>query len=686
MPRSSTSKPAARPEAARARAAEPARPEDGRRRVVIEGVSPEVDGGRFPVKRVEGESVVVEADVFADGHDVVSTVLRWRRADDAAWTETPMAALGNDRWQGAFPVAAVGRYLYTIEGWVDPFLTWRRALAKRMDAGQDVTVELAGGAELVAAAAARGSAADQRQLREWAGLLTGTQPLAVRQALALDDDLLAVVHRYPDRESATRYPRELGVWVDRVRARYSTWYEFFPRSASPDPGSHGTLADCAARLPYVADMGFDVVYLPPIHPIGTSFRKGPNNSLSPGRVDVGSPWAIGAPAGGHDAIHPALGGFDDFDRLVARAAELGMEIALDLAFQCSPDHPYVKAHPTWFRHRPDGTIQYAENPPKKYQDIYPIDFESDDWESLWAELQRVVLFWAGRGVRIFRVDNPHTKAFPFWEWLIASVRERYPDVLFLAEAFTRPKVMYRLAKLGFSQSYTYFAWRNTQDELTEYFTELTQAPVREFFRPNIWPNTPDILTEYLQFGGRPAFTIRAVLAATLGASYGIYGPAFELGEHRPREPGSEEYLDSEKYQIRRWDLDDAWSLRPLLTRLNRIRRDNPALQQDWGLRFHPTDNPSLLCFSKATADLENVMLMAVCLDPQHRQAGWVALDLEELGLDEDDPFQVHDELSNARYLWHGRRNYIELDPGAQAAHVFRIRRRALTERDFDYYL
>jgi starch synthase (maltosyl-transferring) len=674
MPRSSISK------------AAPAIAQDGRRRVVIEGVSPEIDGGRFPIKRVEGEHVVVEADVLADGHDVVSALLLWRRDETASWTETSMEALGNDRWQAAFPVAATGRYRYCVEGWVDPFLTWRRDLAKRIEAGQDVAVELAIGAGLVAAAAARAAGADQRQLREWAKALTGRLPVEARQALALGDDLLALVERYPDRSAATRYPLELGVWVDRVRARYSTWYEFFPRSASPDPGRHGTLADCAARLPYVADMGFDVVYLPPIHPIGTSFRKGPNNTLTPEPDDVGSPWAIGSAEGGHDAVHPALGDIADFDRLVARAAELGMEIALDLAFQCSPDHPYVTSNPSWFRHRPDGTIQYAENPPKKYQDIYPLDFESEDWPSLWAELKRVVLYWVGHGVRIFRVDNPHTKAFPFWEWLIAEVRGAHPDVLFLAEAFTRPKVMYRLAKLGFSQSYTYFAWRNTKEELSDYLAELTQTPVREFFRPNLWPNTPDILTEYLQFGGRPACIIRAVLAATLGASYGIYGPAFELCDVRPRDPGGEEYLDSEKYQIRVWNLDDQWSLRPLLTRLNRIRRENPALQRDWGLRFHPTDNPSLLCFSKATEDLENVVLAVVNLDPQRRQAGWVHLDLQDLGVAAEQPFQVHDELSNARYLWQGPRNYVELDPGALPAHVFRVRRRALTERDFDYYL
>ncbi len=674
MPRSSTS----------SRAPVPA--EEGRRRVVVEGVSPEIDGGRFPIKRVTGETVTVEADVFADGHDVVTAVLRWRRSDEPDWHEFPMLPLANDRWSGVFLVEATGRYVYGIEGWADRFLTWRRDLVKRIDAGQDITPELAAGAELVAAAAARAPDADGRRLREWARRLV--EPVAVdrRQALALDEDMLALVQRYPDRRWATRYARELEVSVDRERARFSAWYEFFPRSASPEPGRHGTLADCAARLPYVAEMGFDVVYLPPIHPIGTSFRKGPNNSLAPAPLDVGSPWAIGGPEGGHDAIHPALGGFADFDRLVHRAADLGMEIALDLAFQCSPDHPYVLAHPAWFRHRSDGSIQYAENPPKKYQDIYPIDFESDDWQALWAELRRVVFFWVGHGVRIFRVDNPHTKAFPFWEWLIGQVHQEHPDVLFLAEAFTRPKVMYRLAKLGFSQSYTYFAWRNTAEELEAYFTELTESPVREFFRANLWPNTPDILTEYLQFGGRPAFMIRAVLAATLGASYGIYGPAFELCDNRPREPGSEEYLDSEKYQLRSWNLEDPWSLRPLLTRLNRIRRENPALQRDRGLRFHRTDNPSIVCFSKSTENMESVVLVAVNLDPQHGQGGWIDLDLEVLGVSEDQPFQVHDELSNTRYLWQGRRNYVQLDPGETPAHVFRVRRRAHTERDFDYYL
>jgi starch synthase (maltosyl-transferring) len=433
-------------------------------------------------------------------------------------------------------------------------------------------------------------------------------------------------------------------------------------------------------------MGFDVLYLPPIHPIGESFRKGKNNSLAANPEDTGSPWAIGSKEGGHKAIHPQLGTLDDFKLLVSEAAEHGLEIALDIAFQCTPDHPYAKEHPEWFRQRPDGTIQYAENPPKKYQDIYPIDFESDDWKALWQELKSVLIFWCEQGVRIFRVDNPHTKAFPFWEWAITEVKKDYPEALFLAEAFTRPKVMYRLAKLGFSQSYTYFAWRNTKAELTEYLTEITQTEVREYFRPNLWPNTPDILTEYLQFGGRPAFMARVVLAATLGANYGIYGPAYELGENIAREPGSEEYLNSEKYEIKHWNIDHPDSLKEFIARVNRIRRDNPALHSDPSLRFHQVDNAELLCFSKKTEDPMNVIVVVVNLDPHHSQSGWVELDTESLKLDSQQPYQMHELLTNARYLWHGARNFVQLDPQSVPAQIFRVRHRLRREQDFDYFL
>jgi starch synthase (maltosyl-transferring) len=433
-------------------------------------------------------------------------------------------------------------------------------------------------------------------------------------------------------------------------------------------------------------MGFDVLYLPPIHPIGRSHRKGKNNAPSAGPHDPGSPWGIGAAEGGHKAIHPQLGTPEDFRRLVANAREHGIDIALDLAFQCSPDHPYVQDHPQWFRWRPDGTVQYAENPPKKYQDIYPLEFQTEHWQELWEELKSVVLFWIEQGVRIFRVDNPHTKPFHFWEWLIREVKRLHPEIIFLAEAFTRPKVMYYLAKAGFTQSYTYFAWRNTKAELTQYFTELTQTEVREFFRPNLWPNTPDILTEYLQLGGRPAFMARLVLAATLGASYGIYGPAFELGEHQPREPGSEEYLDSEKYEIKHWAIDRPDSLRDFIGRVNRIRRENPALHSHGGLRFHPVDNEQLICYSKQTEDASNIILVIVNLDPHHTQSGWVDLPADLQAERPAAPYQVHDLLSDGRYLWHGSRNFVELIPQVVPAHIFRIRHRVRTERDFEYYM
>jgi starch synthase (maltosyl-transferring) len=657
---------------------------DGRRRVVMETVSPEIDGGRFAVKRVVGEDVRVEADVFSDGHDVVRAVVQYRREGASEWAETPMEALGNDRYAATFAVAEEGVYEYTLTAWIDDYATWARGLARKVEAGQDVALDLEAGAALVEAAAQRAAGPDREALLAVLEGLRATTRQAKRVQLARSEKTAKLVARYPDREHATAYERELRVLVDRKRARFSTWYELFPRSASDTPGRHGTFADVERRLPYLAELGFDILYLPPIHPIGTTMRKGRNNALAPEPDDVGSPWAIGGAEGGHTAIHPELGSLDDFHSLVAAAARHGLEIALDLAFQCSPDHPYVREHPGWFQHRPDGTIQYAENPPKRYEDIYPFDFESEDWWELWQELLGVVRYWVEQGVRIFRVDNPHTKPFAFWEWLIGEVKREHPDVLFLSEAFTRPKVMLRLAKLGFTQSYTYFAWRNTKYELMEYFTELARGAQREYFRPNVWPNTPDILTEYLQHGGRPAFVTRLVLAGTLAASYGVYGPAFELAENRPREPGSEEYLDSEKYQLRQWDLERADSLRQLVARVNSIRRQNPALQRDWSLVFHHTDNDQLLCYSKATDDLENVLLCVVNLDPYHRQSGWVDLSLGHLGVGEG-AFQVQDLLGGSSFLWHGPRSYVELDPGVLPAHVFVVRQRVRSEHDFDYF-
>ncbi|HUG54912.1 MAG TPA: maltotransferase domain-containing protein [Vicinamibacteria bacterium] len=656
-------------------------------RVVVENVQPEIDAGRHAIKRTVGETVDVTADVYVDGHDVLAAVLRFRPEKDARWRETPMEPLGNDRWRGAFDVTTLEPYRYTVEAWVDAFRTWRRGLQKKVDAGQAEPVDLLVGAELVESAAGRAKEADARALTAQAeALREAAAGVEARAARALDADLLALMDRHPDRSRSGHAPRELAVTVERQRARFGAWYEFFPRSCAAAPGKHGTLRDAAKRLDYVAGMGFDVVYLPPIHPIGRTHRKGKNNKPVAEPGDVGSPWAIGGPEGGHKAVHPDLGTLEDFRYLVGAARDRGLEIAMDLAIQCSPDHPWVGAHPEWFRQRPDGTVQYAENPPKKYEDIFPVDFDTPARQELWHELRDVVMFWIEQGVRIFRVDNPHTKAFSFWEWLIAQVRKDHPETVFLAEAFTRPRVMYGLAKLGFSQSYTYFTWRNTKDELTDYLRELTATPVREFFRPNLWPNTPDILPEPLQIGGRAMFQARLLLAATLGPSYGIYGPAFELMENRPRSPGSEEYLDSEKYQLRHWDLGRADSLKDLITRVNRIRKENPALHDNLGLRFHEIDNPQLLAFSKATRDLSNIVVVVVNLDPHHAHSGWLTLPLGELGLEGSGAYQVHDLVTDARFFWNGPRNYVHIDPASVAGHVFRVRRRVRTERDFDYFM
>jgi starch synthase (maltosyl-transferring) len=595
------------------------------KRVVIEQVTPEVDEGRFPAKRTVGETVIVEADVFADGHDLVAAALLWRRVGAREWKDARMTPLGNDRWRAAFTCAEFADYEYTVAGWIDRVATLQSAIAKKAAAGQDVAVE-------------------EQELRR-----------------ASTD---------ADRRASTRYGRVLRVAVERERARFGAWYEMFPRSAGTDPDRSATFDEAAARLPYIAAMGFDVLYLPPIHPIGRSFRKGRNNALQAEPGDPGSPWAIGSGQGGHTAVEPGLGTLEDFDRFVAAAAAHKLEIALDIAFQASPDHPYVAAHPEWFRHRPDGTIKYAENPPKKYQDIYPFDFEAPEWPALWLELKAVIEFWIARGVTIFRVDNPHTKPLPFWHWVIGEIRRAHPGAIFLAEAFTRPKIMRYLAKAGFSQSYTYFTWRNSKPELVEYFSELTQAPVREYMRPNLFANTPDILHEYLQTGGRAAFEIRLVLAATLGASYGIYS-GFELCENTPVRPGSEEYLDSEKYQIRVRDFDRADSLAEMIARLNAIRRSQAALQYDHGLRFHDTDNDRLLCYSKRHDGVDPI-LVVVNLDPFNMQHGHIRLPLADWNLPADATIVARDLLSDESYVWHGEWTYVRLDPPARVAHVIAL--------------
>lgn len=659
--------------------------QDGRVRAVIDAVRPAVDGGRFAVKRVAGEALEVDAHCFADGHDVLRAVLLWRAEAAADWQEIEMRPLGNDVWQAIFTPEKIGRYRYTVAAWVDAFATWRHDFARREDPADQAVAVLAG-AYLAEEAAARATGADAQQLKDWAKRLRAAKKPAEIRTAALDEAMALLAARHPDRSLEARWETGMPLVVERERARFSTWYELFPRSTAAEPGKHGTFKDVEKRLPYLAELGFDVLYLPPIHPVGRERRKGKNNAVAAGPDDVGSPWAIGAKEGGHKSILPELGTPEDFRRLVKAAAKHGIEIALDIAYQCAPDHPYVKAHPQWFRKRADGSVQYAENPPKKYQDIYPFDFECEDWKALWQELKSVFDFWIVEGVKIFRVDNPHTKAFAFWEWVIGEIQREHPDVMFLAEAFTRPKVMHRLAKLGYTQSYTYFTWRNTRQELTEYFTELAQGPGREYFRPNVWPNTPDILTEALQVGGRPAFMARLALAATLASNYGIYGPAYELMEHKPREPGSEEYLDSEKYQLRHWDLERADSLRAYIAALNRIRRENPALHADSGLRFFATDNDQLLAYAKCTASLDNVIVCVVNLDPHHAQSGWVELDLAALGIDAGGQYQMHDLLSGARFLWSGARNFVQLDPARSPAHVFRLRRKLHREQDFDYFL
>jgi starch synthase (maltosyl-transferring) len=648
------------------------------RRVVIEDLSPEIDGGRFPVKRCPGEAVAVRACIHADSHDLLAAVVQWRGVKDKEWADAPLDLVnaGLDLWEGRFTVDAIGRFEYSFQAWVDRFAGWRRDLKKKTEAGQDVASDLLEGARLVKDAAGRADGKDTDWLRKRVEALSAAGNLPQRIQAALDPELESYMRRYPDRSLATT-SRPLPLTVESERARFGAWYEMFPRShvttgRGPAPAAtrSGTLKEAESRLVEIARLGFDVVYLPPIHPIGESFRKGPNNDPKGGPEAPGSPWAIGSAAGGHKAVDPHLGTLEDFDHFVRAAGQLGLEVALDLAFQCSPDHPYVKEHPEWFRHRPDGTIKYAENPPKKYEDIYPLDFEGPAWQALWQELLDVVLFWVKRGVSIFRVDNPHTKPYRFWEWLIHEVHDKHPRIIFLAEAFTRPPVMRYLAKAGFSQSYTYFTWRNTKAELTEYVTELTQTPVREYMRPNFFANTPDILSEFLQKGGRNATQIRFLLAATLSSAYGIYGPPFELAEVRGF-PGTEDYVDSEKYQIRVWDWDRPGNIKPLIGRVNRIRRENPALQYTSNVRFYEVDNPQLLFFGKESPDRSNSLLIVINLDPSRVQSGWLKVPWQTLGLPES--YEVHDLLSDARFRWQRDANFVMLDPNGVPAHLLRIR-------------
>jgi starch synthase (maltosyl-transferring) len=654
--------------------------------VVIQNVTPSLDCGRYPVKRVVGETVRVEADVFKEGHDVLVAVVRYRQiapqGEASDWAEAPMQPLGNDRFFAEFALPRVGRWAYTVEAWPDGYRTWSGELERKVAAGRDVKSELLEGAALLEAASARAGkvAADQRRLREAAQALRESPSQKVAIAAALDTGLIALASRYPDRTVATRFEPPREVYADRARAISGAWYEFFPRSAA-GIARHGTFKDAEALLPRIERLGFDVIYLPPIHPIGSTARKGKNNSLTAGPEDVGSPWAIGNKEGGHKAVHPKLGTLEDFRRFVGRAAEYGIEVALDLAYQCSPDHPYVKEHPEWFLHRPDGTIKTAENPPKRYEDIVNFDWLGPKRESLWRELKSVVDHWVANGVRIFRVDNPHTKPLVFWEWLIRSVQDEHPDVVFLAEAFTRPRLMQGLAKLGFTQSYTYFTWRNFKQELTDYLTELTQGPEAEYMRGNLWPNTPDILPELLQRGGPPAFRSRFVLAATLSSVYGLY-MNYEWCENRAHH--GEEYLDSEKYQLAKWEFDRPGAITELIEKVNRIRKENPALLQYRNLRFYPSDNDRVIFYGKRTLEGDNQVLIAVSLDPYEAQEATLTVPVEELGVSATESYEVEDLLGSARHLWQGRAAKVRLTPDAPAA-IWRVKRFARNEASFDYF-
>ena len=640
---------------------------------VIENLRPLLDGGRYPVKRVVGEDLAVEADVFKDGHDVVAAALKWRTLGEIRWQETPMHHLDNDRWRGVCTLYENAISEYTVEAWTDTFLGWREEFAKKFEAGvPTLTTERLEGALLLEAAAERAyDYNDANRLHELSQKIQVSDAAEVN-AIAHSGELEVLMATYPDRADATQYWPAPRVIVDRTIARTAAWYEFFPRSAEGRGDRGSTLRASLPRIDDAKAMGFDVIYFPPIHPIGLTNRKGRNNSTRALPQDPGVPYAIGSDAGGHKDVDPALGTIDDFDWLQNEVRRRGMEIALDFAINCSPDHPYVREHPEWFYKRPDGSIKYAENPPKKYEDIYPLNFRCEDWPALWAEMKSIILFWAEHGVRIFRVDNPHTKPLPFWEYLIHGVRARYPDVIFLSEAFTRPKMMKALAKAGFHQSYTYFTWRNSKQELTEYFTELTQTDMREYFRGNLFTNTPDILPFVLQDGGRPAFMIRVALAATLSSLYGIYS-GFELCENQAL-PGREEYLDSEKYQFKERDWDAPGNIKDWIARLNKIRRENRALQFYDNLQFHHADNDAILFYAKMTASRDNIILVVVNLDPHRKQSSYVDVPIDQFGPMEADIYQVHDLISGTRYTWRGRRNYVELDPEIQPAHIFRIRR------------
>jgi len=644
----------------------------GKKRVIIENITPQINAGQFPIKRIVGEQVCVEADVYSDGHDIVKALLLFKKSDVENWEEVPMEFMGNDCWSASFTPTEIGSYDYTVKGWVDHVGTWQHGLEKKHEAQLDLKLDLLIGAEFMKEAAEK-STEMKKEFNDHIVLFkSSSEDIKNIITKALHPSIADNYNKVMDSPNATVNDKIFKVQVENKKALFSTWYELFPRSTSDKPGKHGTFKDCERLLPRIQEMGFDIIYLPPIHPLGIQFRKGKNNSTTAQPNEPGSPWAIGSKEGGHKAIHPELGTLKDFTNFIEKAKTFDIDIAIDFALQCSPDHPYVKEHPQWFKWRPDGTVQYAENPPKKYQDVLPINFETEDWENLWNELKSILEYWIDKGVKIFRVDNPHTKPFIFWEWLIKEIKTNHPDTIFLAEAFTRPKIMQRLGKIGFTQSYTYFTWRSTPQELITYVTELAKTEMREYYRPNFWPNTPDILPPVLQTGGEPAHIIRVLLAGTLSSNYGLYGPVYEYGEATPIANGKEEYLDSEKYEIKLWDWEKQTKIRQIITQLNRIRKENAALQTTWNITFVETDNNQFLSYIKTDDSKTNKLLIVVSLDPTYPQSGWVKLPLGDLGINPEQPYHLQDLITENHYTWHHEWNYVELRPEKIPAHIFKI--------------
>jgi starch synthase (maltosyl-transferring) len=639
----------------------------GKSRVIIENVQPVVDGGLYPAKRTVGETVQVSASIFGDGHDHIRASVLYKKDGATKWNSIELQPTYNDEWQAAFKVEEQGKYVFTIHAWIDHFDTWYDGFKKKAAAKVDVKVELMEGAVFLKTLTENG----KPNLLNLATKLENTSKYQEAIELVLSDGFAQIVKDYPSKENETKLDEEIEIVVEHAKANFSAWYEFFPRSSSLEKGKHGTFQDCAKLLPRVAAMGFDVLYFPPIHPIGKLNRKGKNNNVKAKAGEPGSPWAIGSDEGGHKSILPELGTLDDFKKLVKDAKSLGIDIAMDIAFQCAPDHPYVIEHPNWFKQRPDGSIQYAENPPKKYQDIYPFNFETDDWKNLWEELKSVFFFWIEQGVTIFRIDNPHTKPIPFWQWVIAEVQKVHPDIIFLAEAFTRPKIMSSLGKVGFTQSYTYFTWRVTKQEIIDYMNDLVFGASRNYFRPNFWPNTPDILPFHLQNRGEDSFIFRYALAATLSSNYGVYGPSYEFYENTALE-GKEEYFNSEKYEVRHYDWKKTNRMTDIMSLLNKLRKENAALQSTWNIQFCPIENNQLIAYLKATDDLSNVILTIVNLDPNGKQSGYVQLPKAKLGLGDKINLKLHDLMTDEHYMWTQEWNFVELSPGKMPFHLFKL--------------